>query len=68
MLLSGGAVTFKTPLPAVKFTATKRCSMSNACVGAPGRTSTTEEILAASEVNTWKAVLYASIRPQAVHV
>ena len=52
MLPFGGAVTFKTPLPAVKDSPTSRCSMSNACVGVPGRTITTEAMSAASAVWT----------------
>ena len=46
----GGVVAFSTPLPAVKVKLTSRCSMSKACVGEPARTSTAEEMLAASGV------------------
>ena len=50
MLPFGGAVAVSTPAPAVNDNSTRRCSMSNACVGAPGRTSTTWEMFAASGV------------------
>ena len=48
----GGALTLSTPLPAVNDNPTRRCSMSNACVGAPARMSTTEEMVPASGVCT----------------
>ena len=48
----GGAVTVRVPLPAVKDRPTRRCSMSNECVDAPGRINTTEEMLAASGEET----------------
>jgi len=50
MLPLGGAVTVSVPLPFVNDMPTMRCSMSNACVGAPGRTNITDEIFAASGV------------------
>ena len=58
MLPFGGAVTFSTPSPAVKFRPTSRCSMSIECVCAPGRTSTTEAMLDAAEVWTWNVCPY----------
>jgi len=48
----GGAVTVSVPLPFVNVMTTMRWSMSNACVGAPGRIITTDEIFAASGVET----------------
>ena len=58
MLPFGGAVTVSVPLPFVKDIPTMRCSISNACVGAPGRISTTDEMLAASGVVTVNDVLH----------
>jgi hypothetical protein len=52
MLPLSGAVTLSVPLPALKDKPTRRCSMSKECVGAPGRISTTEEMFAASGVET----------------
>ena len=52
MLLSGGAVTFSDPVPAVKETPTSLWSMPKEWVTAPLRTKTTELILAASGVCT----------------
>ena len=51
-MLFGGAVTFSMPLPALKVAPTMRCSISKACVGAPGLMNTTDEIFAAFGVCT----------------
>ena len=55
MLPLGGAVTVSVPFPVVKAMPTRRCSMSKECVDAPGRDSTTEEMFAASGVETVNA-------------
>ena len=54
-MLLGGPVTVRDPDPAVNDIPTRRWSMSNAWVDAPGRTSTTWEMSAASGVETVKA-------------
>ena len=48
----GGAVTFNTPAPIEYDSSTSRWSMSKACVGAPGRTRTTDAMDDASGVVT----------------
>ena len=52
MLPFGGAVTFSRPVPTVNDNPTSRCSISNACVCAPGRTSTTDAMLDGSDTAT----------------
>ena len=54
MFWFGGKLTVSAPEVGVNDKPTTRCSILNACVTEAGLTSTTEVMLAASRVCTWK--------------